>query len=227
MRSSDASVSLSDPVPPSPTSLLSPTSAAVAAETEAWDDWDEDEGDGGGAAADSSPAASAHDAYMHAKQLVLAISPLLVLLNTRPFVASTPMTSAARTPEQAHAQSSLAHLVSAYEAETSSAQPDASRQVQLLQWIQQWAAQVQQHVETQQTTGAAAGSTAAAAPTTDASSAPPSAATHARISSHHSMPINAPLRDTLLSMRDEEQAKIAWLQKQIEAIDAQTNVPAA
>ena len=224
-------MSLSDPVPPSPTSLLSPTSAAVAAETEAWDDWDEDEGDGGGAAADSSPAASAHDAYMHAKQLVLAISPLLVLLNTRPFVASTPMTSATRTPEQAHAQSSLAHLVSAYEAETSSAQPDASRQVQLLQWIQQWAAQVQQHVETQQTTGAAAsspaGSTAAAAPTADASSAPSPAATHARISSHHSMPINAPLRDTLLSMREEEQAKIAWLQKQIEAIDAQTNVPAA
>lgn len=227
-RSSDASISLSDPVPPSPTSLLSPTSAAVAAETEAWDDWDEDEGDGGGtgAAADSA-AASAHDAYMSARQLVLAVSPLLVLLNTRPFVASTPLAPPIRTAEQAHAQSSLAHLVSAYEAETSSAQPDAARQVQLLQWIQQWAAQVQQHVETQQTTSAvtaaSAGPVTVAAPAAGASSAPPSAAAHARISSHHSMPINAPLRDTLLSMRDDEQAKIAWLQQQIEAIDAHTN----
>ena len=207
---SDEDVSLLAP-PPDPASLLSPTSAAAAAEVEAWDDWDEDESDGtavGGV--NAAAGASAFDNFVHARQLVVDVSPLLSLLESLSFSATPVTASPIRAPQQAHAQSSLAQLVAAYETESTAAKPDASRQMQLLQWIQQWASQA--HTQMEMNLSASASSLASAS----SSSSSPAAA---RLSSHHPMPINLLLQETRKGLSSALQSKLRWVQEQAKLLN--------
>jgi hypothetical protein len=191
---------------------------------EAWDDWDEEEDDSSTTAAAATTAAAeepqaVYERFMHARQLVIDVAPLLLLLHAQPFAAVLPSISSTSSVHShgqlpvnhphpdAHSQSSLATLVAAYEAESVLAKPNMLRQVQLLQLIQQWASQVQQRVEGHAT---AASSAATSSPSLSSSLA-------VRLSSHQCMPLNAPMRDTVASLSSKAQAKIAWLQEQGEA----------
>lgn len=146
-------VELDNP-PPSPSTFLSPTSAAIAQATEQWDDWDEesDEDDAlANSAVDSSNTGAAAGArYQQAKQLVHEIAPLLRLLAGLNYTNVGDLTTPSNSQPPSDASAA---------APTSSAL-DRSRQDELLQWMSKWSNE--------------AGSSISPATSTSASTPPPS-----------------------------------------------------
>lgn len=220
--------------------MLSPASAAHAAEVEAWDDWDEEEDDNDGGATNTKSNTtgggnelSPSEWFHQALEFVKDVGPILMCLHGQSYSnVETPMTmttpiyrsrssslahvSPSSTPAYSssssvpfvHGQSSLADLITAYEhaTQTGGGGVDSSaRQIELLDWIQQWTQQVKQRI----TSNAGDGNVDTDGTIRTATTLPSHLYTI-----HHPMPVNTLFDETYAAMPEEFLKKLNWLKIQ-------------